>query len=85
MYGIVCMYGQAHKYDSVYATTMTVESVNEQTDIVTLVDFNGFIWQIQGVEDWQEGDIASCLMHSKGTPEIIDDVILKVQYSGYIK
>lgn len=34
--------------------------------------------------DWFVGDVASALMCDMGTDVIIDDVLLKLHYSGYV-
>lgn len=66
-----------------YALSTTVVEVDHFNDIVTVEDFNGNIWEFEGVEDWEVGDIASCLMDSKGTETIFDDEIVKVKYDGW--
>lgn len=65
--------------------TMIVREINQESDIVTLEDGNGFLWQIQGVEDWEIGDYASCIMDTKGTDSILDDEIKVIVYSGFYK
>ena len=68
-----------------YGMTAVVTHVSEATDTVTIKDFNDNLWQFKGVEDWSVNDIASCVMDSCGTSLIKDDVIVKVQYSGYFE
>jgi len=68
-----------------YPLTTVVYNVSEATDTVTVVDFNGNLWQFKGVEDWQVGDICSCIMNSKGTELIKDDEVKKERYSGYFE
>ena len=65
-----------------YPLTTRVVEVDEDADLVTCEDFNGNLWEFEGCEDWQEGDIASLLMNSKGTEKIFDDEILLAHYNG---
>lgn len=64
-----------------YPQTTTV--INIEDDTVTVEDFNGFHYQFNCAEDWQVGDICSCIMDDNGTPQVNDDKIIKVKYSGY--
>lgn len=64
----------------IYPTTLIVERVNRETDIVTLGDTYGHTWTYRGVEEWSEGDVASAIMDDRGTPEISDDVIVSLRY-----
>lgn len=70
---------------NIYPMTAIVTEVNHTTDIVTIEDFNGNLWQFDGAEDWQVNDICSCLMGDNGTSNIYDDEILKVRYSGWVE
>lgn len=73
----------AFKLDCMYATTTIVDRIDKSQDIVTLKDYNGYIYQISPVEDWEVGDIASILMDDNGTPfDKLDDKIVSVKYSG---
>ena len=67
---------------NIYATTGVVRHISNINDMVTIQDFNGNMWQIQGVEDWDVGDIVSCVMDSHGTEKISDDTIISSKYSG---
>lgn len=66
-----------------YALTTCVVEVDRDNDIVTCEDSNGNLWEFYGCEDWQEGDCASLLMNSKGTPSIYDDAIEGAHYSAW--
>lgn len=68
-----------------YPLTTKVVALDRENDIVTCEDFNGFQWQFEGCEDWQEGDVCSMIMNSKGTAKIFDDEIITVQYGGYFE
>lgn len=65
-----------------YPLTTRVVEVDEEADLVTCEDFNGNLWEFEGCEDWQDGDICSLLMNSKGTEKIYDDEIVLAQYNG---
>lgn len=65
-----------------YPLTTRVVEVDVENDVVTCEDFNGFLWEFEGCEDWQEGDIASLLMDSNGTEKVFDDKIMLVHYNG---
>ena len=67
-----------------YPMTTVVCDIDEENDIVTCMDFNGFTWQFEGVEEWQVGWIASFIMDDMGTADIHDDVILDVKYDGWL-
>lgn len=71
------------KAKNLYSLTTIVLEVSPYNDTVTVQDFNGSLWQFKGVEDWDAGDVCSCLMDSKGTPEIKDDEIVSARYCGY--
>lgn len=66
--------------------TAEVVSLDYEADTVYLVDAVGFRWQFADCEDWCTGDIAEFLLWDcNGTPDtILDDVILKTEYSGYM-
>ena len=71
--------------ENLYGLTTMVFDVSYATDTVTVEDFNGNLWQFNGVKDWVEGDICTLVMDSKGTAEIKDDTIISVHYSGYFE
>lgn len=71
--------------EHLYPMTGVVLHVSEETDLVTIKDFNGNLWQFSGVEDWNPDDVVSCIMDDRGTPQIHDDKIVKVRYCGYFE
>lgn len=82
----LCTWFFIYQHDkNLYGMTAVVTHISEATDTVTIQDFNGNLWQFKGVEDWEVGDVASCIMDSKGTTLIKDDEIVKVKYSGYFQ
>lgn len=71
--------------EDIYPETAIIQEVNYNTDVVTVQTLNGNTFQFEGIEDYQAGDIVSMIMDSKKTPEVTDDIILSVKYSGYIQ
>ena len=67
-----------------YPLTTIVVKVDDVSHIVTCKDFNGNLWEFENCEDWNENDIASLLMDSKGTENIYDDEIIKAEYNGWV-
>jgi len=68
-----------------YPLAGIVTEVDYATDTVTVTDGGGTQWAFYGCEDWLENDIAALLMDGKNTPEIYDDEIVAVRYSGWIE
>lgn len=66
-----------------YPQTFRVYSVDPAADIVTLETSTGYLFDLEGVEDWQPGDTCSAIMDSKGTVDITDDEIITTRYSGF--
>lgn len=76
----------AATYEGLYAKSTVVVEINEDDDIVVVEDFNGFLWEFEGCEDWVVGDICAMVMDNNGTPEtIFDDIILNTTYCGWVK
>lgn len=69
----------------IYATCGVVTETDTVNDVVTIEDYNGNLFQFEGVEDYEEGDIVSCIMYNNNTEDITDDVIISCRYSGRIK
>lgn len=65
-----------------YSMTTIVVTVDHDLDRVTVKDYNGSLWQFNSAEDWQEGDICSCVMDDNATPNRYDDKITNVTYCG---
>lgn len=62
-----------------------VIEANQTTDVLVIEDACGFLWEYEGIEDITEGDVVVMTMYDNSTPEtIFDDVILSVEYSGFI-
>lgn len=72
-------FGNQHE-SKLYPQTMKVIEIED--NIVTIQDYNGFIYEFEGAEDWEVGDICSCIMNDNGTPKIYDDEIVSIRYAG---
>lgn len=75
----------ANTTEEIYPRTMVVSEINTKSDTVVLTDNTGNVWEFYGVEDWQVGDICSCIMDTNGTENITDDAIIDVRYDGRIE
>ena len=67
-----------------YPTCGVVVEVNEEENLVTFQDFMGNQWSFKDTEDWYVNDICACIMNDNGTSIVYDDVIISVQYCGWI-
>lgn len=66
-----------------YARAAMVYYVDEYDDVVTFIDGCGFLWAINGISDWERGDLAALLMDNNGTAgTIADDIVLGAWYSS---
>lgn len=61
-----------------------VESVDLETDLVTITCANGnmFSWYTDSSDCWEVYDLASCIMGSNGTPVVEDDEVIMAYYAG---
>ena len=66
-----------------YPSVAIVTNIDTDRDIVTIKDFNGHLWQFEGVEDYEIGDTIPLIMNKNWTPEIKDDEIEKTRYSAF--
>ena len=81
---IATLGGSLVQEHSIYMRGMEIVNLDYNTDIVTCVDAAGFEWEFTGCEDYCVNDIVCVLLDTMGTEDTIkDDVILKVDYSGY--
>ena len=66
-----------------YAKSGKVVELDEENDIVTFIDCNGFLWSFYGVEDWNVGDWCAVIFNTMGTDTIFDDEIVSVRYESW--
>ena len=81
------LYGALAEEDVVegyYPLTAVVVDLDYNEDVLVLEDGAELVWEFEGIEDFEIGDIVSLLMWDNNTPDsIYDDVILLVYYSGF--
>lgn len=69
----------------IYPATMVITAVDYETDIVTVENATGFIYEFEGVEDLVPGDVMSLVMYNNNTWWTIeDDWVISARYSGFI-
>lgn len=68
---------------NVYPLVAIVSEVDRARDIVTFETNNGDLFEWEGVEDLEVNDTCALMMCDMGTPEIKDDAILSIRYSGF--
>ena len=75
----------AHKPITTYAHTALITALDHDTDTVTVTDYSGLTWTVQGCEDYCVDDLVSLTMSDNGTKEtVLDDEILSATYAGYL-
>lgn len=81
------LYGALAEEDVVegyYPLTAVVVDLDYNEDVLILEDGAELVWEFEGTEDFEIGDIVSLLMWDNNTPDsIYDDVVLLVYYSGF--
>lgn len=66
------------------ARCVSVENIDDQTDIVTVENCNGNQFAFEAPRyDFFEGDDVSCVMSDVGTPSILDDAVISATYDRY--
>lgn len=68
---------------NIYPLVVIVSEVDRAQDIVTFETNNGDLLEWEGVEDLEVNDTCALMMCDMGTPEIKDDAILSIRYSGF--
>lgn len=63
--------------------TLVVVETDYSTDTLVLETATGMIFEYKGIEDIFIGDLVSVSFDDNGTPDITDDIILKLEYSGF--
>lgn len=68
----------------IYPQTARITHLDYETDTVTITTATNISYSFEGVEDYELGDLVSVIMNSNHTKDyILDDTIIKVQYSGF--
>lgn len=60
----------------------TMEVINIEDNDLYLMTATGHVFVMEGVEDYEVGDLVSLIMFDNGTPFIMDDVIISARYAG---
>lgn len=68
-----------------YPAVFVVHEIDYITDTMTLIDFNGWMWDVYGVEDFDIGDVVGAIMDGVGTEIIYDDEIQCIRCCGWLE
>jgi hypothetical protein len=78
-------------YDKIYPLTGIVTHIeygaipDHDLIFITCANGNEFSFYAPETDCWEEEDIASCIMNSKGTSIVYDDEVILAHYAGGIK
>lgn len=83
---IILLGGDPNNEDcQIYPKDAIVTEVNMTDDTFVVIDFDGDEWIVEGAEDWIEGDRVALIMYNNMTTEsIYDDIVLTVDYEGWL-
>jgi len=70
---------------AIYPQTFIVDGINREKGLLILADFNGDEWGYLDVDDFKVGDVVAAIMNDNDTPNIYDDDIITIRYTGYIE
>lgn len=66
------------------ARCVSVEIVDDQTDLVTVENCNGYQFAFEASRyDFFEGDDVSCIVSDMGTASALDDAVISAVYDRY--
>ena len=69
----------------IYPATAVVTNIDYDSDTFTVTKANGHVYEVEGVEDLQVGDVMSLLMFNNFTgTDTTDDEVISARYSGFI-
>ena len=66
-----------------YPSTGIIVEIDEDNNTFLVEDYNGQLWEVEGIEDFLLGDVVSMLMYSFGTQKVVDDEVIVVHASGW--
>lgn len=75
------LYSKYETTSRLYPKSFEVCDIDKAADTITLIDCNGYTWEVYGVDDWQTGDKANAIMDNQDTQSIFDDKIVTLQYT----
>lgn len=67
-----------------YPAVGVVFDIDYENNLVIFEDYEQNLWAIEGIEDWEIGDIGALLMDDMDTKSIYDDEIVLVRYAGFM-
>ena len=67
-----------------YPAVGVVFDIDYENNLVIFEDYTQNLWAIEGIEDWEIGDIGALLMDDMDTESIYDDEIVFVRYAGFM-
>lgn len=79
----VCAYVENAHVNRLYGGTAVVIDTNKTTNLLTLQDIAGNIYQVKNCKDFAVNDIVTCIFDSRDTARVDDDNIINITYSGY--
>lgn len=74
---LTCSFSQHQSKTSQYELPCTVVEISEDTVLVE--DFDGYLWEFYGAEDFSTGEDCVMTMDDNGTETIFDDIIVCVR------
>ena len=66
---------------NIYPECGIITEIDEE--IVTIEVANGNLFQFEGAEDYEPGDLVAVTFYDNGTETVEDDIILDTKYAGY--
>lgn len=63
-----------------YATNLIVKKIDRKKNKVIAKNWCGYPYPFTGVSDFEKGDVIACIMWTKGTASIKDDVVITAKY-----
>lgn len=67
-----------------YPAVGVVFDIDYENNLVIFEDYEQNLWAIEGIDDWEIGDIGALLMNDMDTESIYDDEIVLVRYAGFM-
>lgn len=65
-----------------YTLNGTIVKINNYTEEITILDENGNLWTMIGLEDWMLDDNCKMIMYDSNTTDFHDDKIVSCVYTG---
>ena len=63
-----------------------ITDINAESGLITATCANGNMFSFYDTEEtWICGDLCSLIMYDRGTPSVLDDVVVKARYGGFVE